>query len=242
MIWPWLISSSLILGAAASSFPLLAATVTGSVKLVDSRQASVRAAKDFSGVVVWLEPMNGAHTAPRTGTRAQVIQKNKRFLPHILAVTAGTTVDFPNYDPIFHNAFSNFDGKVFDIGLYAPGTSRSVRLDRPGVVRVFCNIHPTMSALIAVLPTTYFATSRADGQYEIHQVPPGDYTLHVIHERATAETLQALTRRLTIPEGPVTAPSISISESGYLPVLHKNKYGKDYPKTVEEPLYPGAQK
>ena len=238
MIWPWLISFSLILTAAAAS---PAATVTGTVALVNSRQASVRTAKDFSGVVVWLEP-NAPYPIPRTATRAQMIQKKKRFLPHILAVLAGTTVDFPNNDPIFHNAFSNFDGKVFDIGLYAPGTSRSVRLDRPGVVRVFCNIHPTMSALIAVLPTPYFAVSRPDGQYQIPHVPAGEYTLRVVHERATAATLQALSTRLIVSEGTVAAPPISISESGYLPVLHKNKYGKDYPKTVEESFYPGARK
>ncbi|HYI92776.1 MAG TPA: hypothetical protein VEX68_04475 [Bryobacteraceae bacterium] len=236
MIWPWLISSSLL--AAAS---LSAATVTGSVALVDSQQASVRA-KDFSGVVVWLEPANGALTIPRTATRAQMLQKKKRFVPHILAVLAGTTVEFPNHDPIFHNAFSNFDGKVFDIGLYAPGTSRSVRLDRPGVVRVFCNIHPTMSALIAVLPTPYFAVSRGDGQFQIPHVPPGDYVLRVVHERATAAVLQALSTRLTVQESTTTVPSISISESGYLPVLHKNKYGKEYPKTVDESFYPGAKK
>ena len=239
MTWPWLISSSLL--AAAASLP--AATVTGSVALVDSQQASVRAAKDFSGVVVWLEPAQANHTIARTTTtRVQMVQKKKRFVPHILAVLAGTTVEFPNNDPIFHNAFSNFDGKVFDIGLYAPGTSRSVRLDRPGVVRVFCNIHPTMSALIAVLPTPYFAVSRADGQFQIPHVPPGEYKLRVIHERATPAVLEALSTRLSVQEGTTTAQPISISESGYLPVLHKNKYGKEYPKTVEEPFYPGAKK
>ena len=95
----------------------------------------------------------GRLCCPRPAAHAQIVQKNKKFSPHILAVTTGTTVDFPNNDPIFHNAFSNFEGKVFDIGLYPPGTSKSVRLDRPGVVRVFCNIHPTMSAIIAVLST-----------------------------------------------------------------------------------------
>lgn len=245
MIWRWLISFSLafaLLSAAAGVRPAwAAATVSGTVTLINSKEASVRKSRDFSGVVVWLEPAQGVPTTMTSG-RTQMVQKNKRFSPHILAVSAGTTVDFPNSDPIFHNAFSNFDGKVFDIGLYAPGTSRSVRFDRAGVVRVFCNIHPTMSALIAVLPSPYFATSRADGRYQIQNVPPGEYKLRVVHERATQATLEALTVRLTVHDGVVAGPEIKISESGYLPVLHKNKYGKDYPPATEESFYPGARK
>ena len=192
--------------------------------------------------MVWLDPVNGPPTLPRPAAHAQILQKNKKFSPHILAVTTGTTVDFPNDDPIFHNAFSNFEGKVFDIGLYPPGTSKSVRLDRPGVVRVFCNIHPTMSAIIAVLSTPYFAISKPNGRFEIDSVPPGEYTLHVMHERATPATLDALTRRLTVHETGVNIPLLSISESGYLPLLHKNKYGKDYPPAAEDSFYPGAKK
>ena len=160
----WLISFSLavwISCAAAAS----GASVAGSISLIDSRDPTVRSGKNFSGVVVWLEPVNNAAIiAVRSPVRAEVDQKNKKFIPHILAIPVGSTVDFPNNDPIFHNAFSNFEGKVFDIGLYAPGTSRSVRFDRPGVVRVFCNIHPTMSAIIVVLNTPYFAETDRDGQ------------------------------------------------------------------------------
>jgi hypothetical protein len=99
-----------------------------------------------------------------------------------------------------------------------------------------------MSALIVVLSTPYFATSRADGRYQIPNVPPGEYTLRVLHERATAATLQALSARVVVPEGAFNAPGIVISESGYLPVLHKNKYGKDYPPTTQDSFYPGARK
>ncbi len=111
------------------------------------------------GVVVWLEPLSGVAVLPAKAGRAEMIQKDKTFTPHVLAITAGTTVDFPNYDPIFHNAFSNYDGQIFDIGLYPPGTTRSIPFRRPGVVRVFCNIHPTMSAVIVVLKSPYFAVS-----------------------------------------------------------------------------------
>jgi plastocyanin len=213
-----------------------AATVAGRVSLTDSKS------KDFSGVVVWLDPVNGPPVLPRPAGHAQILQKNKKFSPHILAVTTGTIVDFPNNDPIFHNAFSNFEGKVFDIGLYPPGTSKSVRLDRPGVVRVFCNIHPTMSAIVAVLSTPYFAISKADGRFQIADVPPGEYTLHVMHERATPATLDGLARRVTVHDDLVNLPVLAISESGSLPQMHKNKYGKDYPPVAEDSFYPGAKK
>jgi hypothetical protein len=239
MILRWLIVSSIATTIATTT--AAAGTVSGSVTLLDSRDPGVRARKDFSGVVVWLEPVSG-HAPVRPLPRTQIIQKNKRFTPHILAITAGTTVDFPNYDPIFHNAFSNFEGKVFDVGLYPPRTSRSVVFDRPGIVRVFCNIHPQMSAVIAVLSTPYFAVTQADGRYEIPNVPVGEYRLQLMHERATPDTLQKVARRVTKSESALSIPPILISEAGYLPVPHKNKYGKDYPKKIEDTPYPGARK
>src|SRR5579862_8321455 len=110
-----------------------AADVRGRITIVSSQEPSVRKNSDFSGVVLWLEPLSGA--PPLEPRKAQMIQKGKRFSPHVLAVTVGTTVDFPNYDPIFHNAFWNFDGEIFDVGLYPPGTSRSITFKREGVVR-----------------------------------------------------------------------------------------------------------
>jgi len=121
--------------------------------------------------------------AVRAGEQT-VDQKDKTFIPHILAIRTGATVDFPNFDPIFHNAFSNYDGKIFDVGLYPPGSSRSVNFSRPGVVRVFCNIHAAMSALIVVLNTPYFTTSRKDGMFELPAVPAGEYWLRIFHERS----------------------------------------------------------
>jgi plastocyanin len=201
----------------------LAADITGRVELTATR------VKDRSGVVIWLEPM-GVGTPVRLATgHATMTQKNKTFLPHILAVEAGTKVDFPNQDPIFHNAFSSFDGKVFDVGLYPPGTSRAVRFDREGVVRVFCNIHSAMSAVIVVLNHPWFGVSSADGSFQIQGIPEGDYILHVYHERATQSTLAALARPLAVKQTHVELPVISISETGFLLAPHKNKFGNDYP-------------
>jgi plastocyanin len=221
MTWRLLIFSSLV------ASPGWGAVLNGRVELTGTK------VKDLSGVVVWLVPMGGVSTpAAPAGRRATMIQRNKTFSPHILAVEAGTTVDFPNLDPIFHNAFSSFDGKVFDVGLYAPGTSRSVRFDREGVVRVFCNIHPSMSAVIVVVKTPWSAVSTPDGSLRMEDVPEGEYTMRVYHERATPATLAALTRPLTIRQEHVGIPAVAISETGYLPAPHKNKYGKDYPNVI----------
>jgi len=218
-----------------------AATVSGRVELLLSHDPNVRKHQDYSGVVVWLEPLGGASAVPVAARHAEMIQKNKTFSPHVLAITVGTTVDFPNYDPIFHNAFSNYDGQIFDIGLYPPGTSRAIAFRREGVVRVFCNIHPAMSAVIVVLRTPYFAVSNKMGSFEISDVPPGSYRLHVFHERATEQTLAALTHTVEVSDSQIQLPPISVSESGFLEGPHKNKYGKAYSPLTDSGVYPGSK-
>jgi plastocyanin len=224
MTWRWRTFFSSFRHAAAALglvAGLSAATVTGRVELTGTP------VKDLSGVVIWLEP---ASPEPIRPGRATMTQRNKTFTPHVLAISAGTTVDFPNLDPIFHNAFSSFDGKVFDVGLYPPGSSRAVRFDRPGIVRLFCNIHPAMSAVIVVVNGPWFAVSAHDGTFEISGVPPGGFTLYAYHERATPQTLFGLSHAVTVRQDHMELPVISISETGYLPSPHKNKYGKDYPR------------
>lgn len=236
MTWLLLTCSSLIaLSSQAASF-------AGRIELKDSRQSSVRKKSDFSGVVVSLEPFSAPAPALKPG-RARMIQKDKTFVPHVLAVPAGATVDFPNYDPIFHNAFSNYDGQIFDVGLYPPGATRSVRFTRTGVVRIFCNIHAHMSAVIVVLPTPWFAVTSSTGNFEIAGVPPGQYRMKVFHERATQVTLDKLTREVIITEQSEQHPVITISESGYLQIPHKNKYGREYPPApADEGFYPAVRK
>ena len=225
----------------AGSGQATAATVSGHVSLLLSHDPNVRKHQDYSGLVVWLEPLAAAPAIPVASRHVVMTQKNKTFSPHVLAITAGTVVDFPNYDPIFHNAFSNYDGQIFDLGLYPPGTTRSIPFRREGVVRVFCNIHPTMSAVIVVLRTPYFAVSNRMGYIEIPDVPPGSYRLHVFHERATEQTLAELVRTIEVSGSEVQLPAISVSESGYLEGPHKNKYGKDYPPAADSGVYPGPK-
>ena len=133
--------AALVCAVAVTSW---AAGVSGKVEL--------SASKDLSGVVVWLEPASG--TPPATEpTTVTVAHKKKVFVPHVVALRTGSKVAFPNLDPFFHNAFSNYDGQIFDLGLRPPHSSPEVTFHRPGIVRLFCNIHPTMSAIIAVLDT-----------------------------------------------------------------------------------------
>ena len=234
MIWRSLICFSLV------AIAIHGATISGQVTLRNSRVDAVRKHKDYSGIVISLEPVN-ASAPPPSPRHAVMLQKNKTFTPHVLPIETGTIVDFPNSDPIFHNAFSSYSGQIFDIGLYPPGTSRSVRFSRPGVVRVFCNIHSTMSAVILVLATPYFTKTAKDGSFRI-EAPPGSYDLNVFHERATEQTLQSLSQRILVTDQNVVIPPITVSEAGYLSAPHKNKFGRDYgPPPDDKTIYPGVR-
>jgi len=237
----WRIFSSAAVAALLALCPSAGATtVSGNVQLVSSQDPKVRKHMDYSGVVVWLERLEGEPALP-AASHARMIQKNKTFTPHVLPITVGTIVDFPNYDPIFHNAFSNYNGQIFDIGLYPPGTTRSIAFRREGVVRVFCNIHPTMSAVIVVLKSEHFAVTQKDGNFQIAGVPEGSYRMHVFHERATDQTLEACARTIGVSGASFQTPSITVSENGYLEVPHKNKYGKDYPALTDSGSYVGTK-
>ena len=219
--------SSLIAAIGALAGVLSAASVTGIVELIDSNIAAVAKQKDYSGVVVWLERVDGK-TPPVTAGTHTILQKNKRFTPHVSVITVGTVVDLPNRDPIFHNAFSNFAGQPFDTGLYPPGSTQKIKFRRAGVVRVFCNIHSTMSAVIVVLETPYFAKSAREGTFKIDDVPPGEYTLKFWHERAAEDKLKRLERKVVVESGNLHVPAQLISESGFVQLPHKNKYGREY--------------
>ena len=244
MIWRSLICFSILAAAVCTTLSLAGqatVSVSGTVDLDNSRIESVARGKDYSGVVISLRAVDEpAPAAP--AKHAVMLQKNKMFTPHIMPVVAGTTIDFPNGDPIFHSAFSTYDGQIFDLGLYAPGTSRSVRFRRPGIVRVFCNIHPSMSAIILVLTTPYFVVTQRDGSFRL-DVPPGSYDLDVFHERATDQVLRSLSRRILVESTGIRIPPIVVSEAGYLIAPHKNKFGKDYDVAPDDQtLYPGSRR
>jgi plastocyanin len=236
MIWLLRICFSVFAVASVSG-----ATVKGKISLEASKEKRVKHKRDFSSVVVWLEP-RGDLKLPVSHRRVVMEQKEKTFSPHVVAIPVGSSVDFPNFDPIFHNAFSNYNGQNFDVGLYPPKTSRTVKFNREGVVRVFCNIHPAMSAVIVVLRSPLFAVTGEDGLFEIRDVPPGDYTLGVFHERATESTLSSVRRAVTVSSN-LAIPPIAVSEAGYIALPHKNKYGKEYPAVIKDTSpYPGGSR
>jgi plastocyanin len=115
-------------------------------------------------------------------------QRRRTFRPHVMAVLLGTTVLFPNHDTVFHNVFSYREGKRFDLGLYPVGTTQRVRFDQPGLVKIYCNIHSTMSAFIWVLENPYFSVSDESGAYRIEGIPAGSYTVRAWHEKLGERT------------------------------------------------------
>jgi plastocyanin len=146
--------------------------------------------------VVYLE--NGPTGAfdDRPAARVQMTQRDETFIPHVLAVRVGTTVDFPNEDETYHNVFSLSKVRRFDLGRYAAGHSKPVRFDRAGVVRVFCDIHSHMNAFVLVFNHRFFDTTDAGGRYEIGAVPPGRYTVLAWHDGSVRDS-----RVVTVPEG-----------------------------------------
>lgn len=152
-------------------------------------------APDLRRSVVYLESAPSLAFPDLEPQRATMDQRNETFVPHVLAITVGTIVDFPNSDNTYHNVFSLRGPRQFDLGRYAAGHSKSVRFDRPGIVRVFCEIHSHMNAFILVFNHRYFAVTSADGRYQIGRVPPGRYTLVAWNEGAIRES-----RPVVIPE------------------------------------------
>jgi len=183
-------------------------------------------------VVVWLTPLqpdvahsiDSAHPGP-----FRLVQKDKQFSPHLLVVPTGSSVEFPNEDPFFHNVFSLFNGKRFDLGLYESGTSRSVRFDREGVSYIFCNIHPEMGAVVLSLSTPYYGISTAGGSVAIRNVPPGTYHLHVWSETAQSANPVETQRIVQVTTAPVHLGEIALQGTANPMEHHKNKFDEEYP-------------
>ncbi len=213
-------------------------TVRGRIEIMNSKVKGRGGRTDASGVVVWLNPLKGI---PNSGNpvpqKRTLVQQDKRFVPHVMAVQVGTEVAFPNHDPFFHNVFSVFEGKPFDLGLYAAGETRLVRFDRPGVSFIYCNIHPQMSAVVVTLQTPYFAVSASNGDYSIKSVPPGIYDLRLWHERSDEHQLAAQSCPVLVESPTTELKVIRLDEAGYIAGAHKNKYGEEYSSDTGLPPY-----
>lgn len=213
----------LLIAATLAAWPLAAAVpgaadVRGRVRLVEKGN---RSSDDVGQAIVWLE--GGAGRA--TPVQAEISTADKAFSPHVLVVPVGSTVAFPNHDPFNHNVFSLSEEQPFDLGLYGRGQARFIRLERAGIIRVYCNVHVQMSALIVVRDGPYFSQPSGDGSFALPGVSPGQYVLHAWHERAPEVTLP-----VDVPAAGLPDLALELDARGYRFKPHLNKFGQPYPQ------------
>lgn len=188
--------------------------------------------------VAWLVPLQpdaALHFPPHK--TYSLVQKNRTFTPHLLVVPVGSQVVFPNQDPFYHNVFSLFDGKRFDLGLYEAGSTRSVSFSRVGVSYIFCNIHPEMSAVVVALSTPLYAIADATGTFVVPNVPEGDYELRAWVEGVPQTALDHLTRRIHVTSGRTDLGALQIPAVPSPPAAHLNKYGQPYDTENPKGIY-----
>jgi len=200
-------------------------------------KGGARNAINHPPAVIWMMPLGG-QTAPDpdASRKFTLLQKNKEFSPHLLVVPVGSVVQFPNADPFFHNVFSLFNGRRFDLGLYEAGSTRAVTFGKEGISYIFCNIHPQMSAVVIALSTPFFAVAEPHGLFEVHHVPPGDYLLQVWVQGADPADLKTLTRKVSVSADHADLGVIPLPHAPQPPSPHTNKYGKPY-DTREPAVY-----
>jgi plastocyanin len=141
-------------------------------------------AYERSRVVIYLEASTSAGQNAADSPAPQIQQLDRRFMPDLVVIPVGSTVFFPNMDPIFHNIYSLSKPKSFDLGNYDKGQTRKVTFPKPGIVDIYCHLHPNMQATVVVTPNRWFARPNRTGQYRIPDVPPGQYTLVAWHKAA----------------------------------------------------------
>jgi plastocyanin len=220
----WLIPALLLLPAAHGAQNRASRASSGELHL---RIQPTPSTHRKVAAVVWLEPLGNTPVLSFTPQgHYTLLQKDRTFIPHLQVVPIGSIVQFPNADPFFHNVFSLFDGKRFDLGLYEAGSTKSVTFSRPGVSYIFCNIHPEMSAVVISLSTPLYAIGDATNNLTIRNIPPGDYVMRLWVEGALPPSLQGLSREIKVAPGVndlgTTTVPIATSET------HKNKFGGAY--------------
>jgi plastocyanin len=213
-----------MLGVAGLTMVALAAgapfaVVSGRVTMLNKEN---QPGDDVGQAVIWLSGPPAQHRPP---VQADVSNSGKEFSPHVLVVSVGSTVTFSNHDPFNHNVFSLSEENPFDLGLYGRGEVRKVRFERPGLVRVYCNVHAQMSALIHVRDTPWYTQPSSDGSFTLGAVPAGEFTLHAWHERSPE-----VVRPLVVPPQGIEQLAIELDARGYKFEPHLNKQGQPYPQ------------
>jgi plastocyanin len=199
----------------------LAAQVSGRISIMEKND---KPTPDLGQTVLWLDPAASAPApAPAKPLAIDVATEGKQFVPRVAVLPVGSVVSFPNHDPFNHNVFSLSEEKTFDLGLYGRGSAKSVTFDRPGIIRVYCNVHAVMRAFIIVAASPYFAQPGSDGTFRFDGVPPGDYVLRVWHERT-----RDWSQPVKVTAGAMAPLTITLDARGYKYVQHTDKEGKSY--------------
>jgi plastocyanin len=214
---------------------LLAAGAIGSAGRVAGRivilEKDNKPSPDLSDAVLYLETPAAVTIAAKPVT-VEIAITDKTYAPHVVVVPLGSTVRFPNHDPFNHNVFSVSEPNSFDLGLYGRGEAKSYTFTHPGLVRVYCNVHPRMVAYVLVMENRYYAQPASDGSFAIDNVPTGRYRLHVWHERIPSEVVKDVAAGSDDAE-----QQIALDACGYKWEPHRNKYGRNYPTNAGRERY-----
>jgi plastocyanin len=197
---------------------LRAAALAGKISFVTKRGQNPNAAE----TLVWLEPLGASRAARRPAATFQMLTRNKNITPHVLAIPVGSTVEFPNDDPISHNLFSLASQNGFDLGLYRKGAGKAHKFDAAGIVNVYCNVHPNMGAVIHVMSTPYYTFADRNGAYSF-DVPPGRYRVNAWNEQGGM-----VQQELEVPAAGMPALALTLDSRNYRAQTHTNKEGKAY--------------
>ena len=221
-----LLAGLMVLFAAGVS----AGRVTGRIAILEKDN---KPSPDLGDAVLYLE--SPASPSPATAAKPVTIEiaiTDKTYAPHVVVVPVGSTVRFPNHDPFNHNVFSVSEPNTFDLGLYGRGEVKSQTFEHPGLVRVYCNVHPRMVAYVFVMENRYYAQPGSDGSFAIDNVPAGRYRLHVWHERIPSEVVKDVSAGGAEPE-----LQVALNARGYKWQPHRNKYGRNYPTNAGRERY-----
>lgn len=206
----WWFATCVLLPAAGSA----QGVVAGRVEIRDKKGM----AGDVDATLLWLE---GSGLVPGAAQRTEVKTFDKTFLPGVVLVPVGSTIAFPNQDPFDHNVFATSGPRVFDLGLYGRTETRTVTFEKPGLARIYCNVHAKMALTVLVHPTAHATRPDKGGRFQFRGVAPGTYTLRAWHERGG--------EKLTTVTVPATAELVvAMDASRYKFVQHMDKTGKSY--------------
>jgi plastocyanin len=224
-------SVGLLVAVSVITGPVLPAQRARVAGRVTIQERGNRASRDLGAAVLYLE----GHDHPGAPGTFDVAIEDKLYVPKVLVIPVGSTVRFPNHDPFNHNVFSPSEPNQFDLGLYGRNVSKSQVFAGPGLVRIYCNVHPRMVSYIVVAPNRFAAQPSADGAFTLDSVPPGRYRLHVWHERVAAEVVKEITVTATGAVGGEV--QVTLDARGYRWQPHKNKFGQEYGSSAGRERY-----